>query len=244
MNTRTVPLYQFMPYGAPELLEAAGRHMTRALVVASSLGLVLFLAGFLAVSQGLLDLHPAPPVVVDLSKAYELQPQIRTPEPPPLPRVEPVKPAAPTTAKVANAVPVPVRDEVADPEVTIKDQTDVPAPAPVATGPLSGSGNPAGDAIPRPYDYVYVDQDPVPTKPLVASYPDMARQAQLEGLVMVRVLVGTDGRVKDAIVEKSVPMLDPAALETARRATFKPAMVNGHPVAVWVSIPFRFTLKG
>ncbi len=62
----------------------------------------------------------------------------------------------------------------------------------------------------------------------------------IDETVLVQTLVGTDGRIKDARVVKSVPMLDDAALAAARQWVFKPAMSNGKPVEVWVAIPVRF----
>jgi len=58
------------------------------------------------------------------------------------------------------------------------------------------------------------------------------------------VLVGRDGRVRDAVADPrhSITMLDPAALEAARQWVFKPALANGKPVAVWVAVPFSFRL--
>ena len=60
-----VPLYEFMPYGAPELLESRRRFMSRALAVTSALALVAYaIAGGIA---PLFDVAPKerPPIVVD-----------------------------------------------------------------------------------------------------------------------------------------------------------------------------------
>jgi TonB family protein len=72
----------------------------------------------------------------------------------------------------------------------------------------------------------------------------MARQAGLEGVVTVRVLVLEDGSVKDAIVQKSsgVSSLDDAALAASFGCKFKPAIQNKRPVKVWVSFPYEFLL--
>ena len=81
-------------------------------------------------------------------------------------------------------------------------------------------------------------------KRVVPEYPRFAKEAGVEGLVMVKVLVGKDGRVLDArLVEKfQVPMLNAAALEAARQWVFTPGLVTGRPVACWTAIPFRFRL--
>jgi TonB family protein len=57
--------------------------------------------------------------------------------------------------------------------------------------------------------------------------------------------VGKDGRVLDVVTAPggSIPLLDDAALEAARRWVFKPALANGHPVIVWVALRFDFSLR-
>jgi len=60
--------------------------------------------------------------------------------------------------------------------------------------------------------------------------------------VLVRVLVGEDGFVKDQIIIQSVPMLDDAAASAAQTAVFKPALQKDKPVAVWMVIPIEFKL--
>ena len=72
----------------------------------------------------------------------------------------------------------------------------------------------------------------------------MARQAQLEGTVRIRVLVKKDGSVGDAIIQISsgITSLDDAALKAVYGCKFKPAIQNGRPVKVWVSFPYEFIL--
>jgi TonB family protein len=74
------------------------------------------------------------------------------------------------------------------------------------------------------------------------DYPSMARAAGIEGTVVVNVYVGKDGRViKGKVVEGPLPLRD-AALASALTAMFKPATTDKRPVAVWVSMPMRFSL--
>ena len=74
------------------------------------------------------------------------------------------------------------------------------------------------------------------------EYPQMARDSRVEGVVLVRLLVGVDGRTKDMFVIQSIPMLDGAAADAAWGAVFKPGLKDGEPVAVWVVIPMEFSL--
>jgi protein TonB len=76
------------------------------------------------------------------------------------------------------------------------------------------------------------------------EYPELARRAGIQGKVYVRVLVGTDGKPKRYIVEHSDnELLTEAAVKAVMSATFTPAIQNGQPIAVWVSIPIDFRLR-
>jgi len=77
------------------------------------------------------------------------------------------------------------------------------------------------------------------------EYPADARRMRKEGLVMLSVRVGTDGRPTDVTLKKSsgVPSLDEAAIRAVRRWIFDPATVGGIPVASEVDVPVRFTLE-
>jgi protein TonB len=75
------------------------------------------------------------------------------------------------------------------------------------------------------------------------DYPEMARMSQIEGTVIVKVLVGPDGSVKDAQIIQGVhPMLNKAALAAARKAKFSPGKQRDIPVKAWMAIPYNFTL--
>lgn len=94
-------------------------------------------------------------------------------------------------------------------------------------------------------DTFVVSQDkPKLTTFFSPNYPEMARASQLEGTVVVKVQVGTDGSVLQAIVIQSVhPMLDVEAVKAARRCKFKPGKQRGVPVKAWMAIPFAFRLN-
>ncbi|MEL1266022.1 TonB family protein [Pseudoxanthomonas putridarboris] len=73
-------------------------------------------------------------------------------------------------------------------------------------------------------------------------YPAAAVAGKQGGRVLLKLLVGTDGRVKDAVVEKSSPagIFDEASLTAARRWTFEPRIQGGKPVEGWVRVPIAF----
>lgn len=95
------------------------------------------------------------------------------------------------------------------------------------------------------YDgFVASSAKPVLTSFVKADYPEIARHAQLEGTVVVHVLVGPDGKVIDAVVVRSVhPLLDRAAVSAAHRCVFTPAKQRELPVKAWLAVPYRFTLR-
>ncbi|MBI5170362.1 MAG: energy transducer TonB [Candidatus Eisenbacteria bacterium] len=99
-----------------------------------------------------------------------------------------------------------------------------------------------GERDPAFGEYVYVEELPEALYKVAPSYPEDARRANVDGTVMVQVLIGKDGHVKDMRVTKSIPMLDDAAMRAVRQWTFVPATSKGKPVAVWVAVPVKFSL--
>lgn len=92
-------------------------------------------------------------------------------------------------------------------------------------------------------DYVYIDELPEVVTKVAPIYPDEARRAGTDGVVMLQVLVLEDGSVGDCRIVHSVPALDDAAVASVRQWRFKPALSAGRPVAVWVAVPVRFALQ-
>jgi protein TonB len=74
-------------------------------------------------------------------------------------------------------------------------------------------------------------------------YPAIAQQARVEGVVIIEAIIGTDGRVKEARILKSKPLLDEAALTAVRQWVFSPTTLNGVPVPVLMTVTVRFTLR-
>lgn len=98
--------------------------------------------------------------------------------------------------------------------------------------------------LPSPDVAVEYDLEPELLRMSDPVYPDPARAQGIQGVVLVRVLVGKDGNIKDMIIIQSVPALDDVAIEACRTAVFKPGLCDGDPVAVWMVIPIEFKLHG
>jgi periplasmic protein TonB len=75
------------------------------------------------------------------------------------------------------------------------------------------------------------------------SYPPMAQAARVQGIVIIEATLGADGRVINARVLRSVPLLDHAALDAVRQWEFMPTLLNGVPVPVIMTVTVNFTLK-
>ena len=78
------------------------------------------------------------------------------------------------------------------------------------------------------------------------TYPESALRAGIEGVSTLRFLVGADGRVGSIAVERSAGSsdLDRAAIAAVQTWRFEPARRGTQAVAVWVTLPVRFELKG
>lgn len=87
------------------------------------------------------------------------------------------------------------------------------------------------------------DHAPVATTKVPPEYPATARQANVDGTVLMTVLVCEHGSVVDARVTRSVAMLDAAALTAVSCWKFQPARVGGKPVPTWIELPLKFTLN-
>ncbi len=76
------------------------------------------------------------------------------------------------------------------------------------------------------------------------DYPPLARQARIQGSVVLRAVISRDGRIENLQVLNGHPMLAPAAIEAVRQWRYRPYMLNGEPVEVETQITVNFTLGG
>jgi TonB family protein len=75
------------------------------------------------------------------------------------------------------------------------------------------------------------------------SYSDSARNAQVEGTVVLRAVLTADGQVRNILVLSRLPYgLTERAIEAARKIKFQPAEKDGRPVSLLVQMEFHFNL--
>jgi TonB family protein len=74
-------------------------------------------------------------------------------------------------------------------------------------------------------------------------YPPEAREARVQGVVILDILVSEDGRVEKAKVLRSIPQLDQAAIDAVTQWMFTPTLLNGVPQKVIMTVTVNFTLQ-
>jgi protein TonB len=74
------------------------------------------------------------------------------------------------------------------------------------------------------------------------AYPALARQARIQGTVVLQALIGKDGAIQNLHVVSGHPMLTGAALDAVKQWRYKPYYLNGEPVEVETTINVNFTL--
>ena len=150
----------------------------------------------------------------------------------------------PPTTQNSPPPPAPVRPG----QFAIAEDPDFPEEIPISD--LGRLFEAPTDVLPMPdgeeepiVDFVELSEKPREIYRAVPVYPEMAKKANIQGMVVVQVLIDTKGNVEDVRVIKSNPMLDDAAIAAAWQFKFTPAKQRDRLVKVWMSIPFHFRLK-
>jgi protein TonB len=75
-------------------------------------------------------------------------------------------------------------------------------------------------------------------------YPPLARQARIQGSVLLQAEISKDGTIENLRLISGHPMLAPAAIEAVKQWKYRPYILNGEPVEVDTQITVNFTLSG
>jgi protein TonB len=73
-------------------------------------------------------------------------------------------------------------------------------------------------------------------------YPALARQAGIQGAVVLNVIIGKDGTVEGITVASGHPLLTSAAVDAVKKWTYRPTLVDGEPVSVGTQVTINFRL--
>jgi protein TonB len=76
------------------------------------------------------------------------------------------------------------------------------------------------------------------------TYPPLARQARIQGNVVLQAEISKDGTIENLRLVSGHPMLAPAAIEAVKQWRYKPYFLNGEPVEVETQVTVIFSLSG
>lgn len=86
-------------------------------------------------------------------------------------------------------------------------------------------------------------KEPKKIKDVAPEYPEIARAARIQGVVILEVLIGEDGAVQEARVLRPAPTLDQAALDAVLQWKYTPTLLNGQPVPIVMTVTVTFSLN-
>lgn len=170
---------------------------------------------------------------------------INIPLPPPPPPNDPVQPKAQAdpTPDPKPVIIDPIVTTRNDPVIALTGTTAIPS-GPVGEGNGANGGGVAIDPPAPPPVFVDPEIDRRFADGFQPQYPPRERQLERDGSVVLRVLVGIDGRVKQ--VERQSATSDDFFNETRRTALakwrFRPATRNGEPIERWKTMRVTFRL--
>ena len=92
------------------------------------------------------------------------------------------------------------------------------------------------------YELEEVETPPKAIRKVGAKYPNRAKRLHLKGKVIVRCLIGVDGVARKHKILESTPegVFDKNALKALKKWRFKPGILGGQAVQVWIRVPFVF----
>ncbi|HYF03195.1 MAG TPA: TonB family protein [Patescibacteria group bacterium] len=253
------------PYGARQLNEYIGRSTYRAFFITIAMLTALgLLSSFLNVFERSLSIPAFIPNLPNTTVIHIKPPTVTTPKLQGLSGSESTAPAAPGTniPEIANFKPVP-NSLPTDP---IKFDTPAALTGTIDPGLGLGGTSPGGTSsgqpsqngegtglesgssfIPDKWEFNPVEKEPQVNKAQLTKnivYPELARRSGVEGKVILRILVGGNGKVLDMdVVSSRNETLTRAAIDAVLKTTFTPAEQNGQFVNCWVTLPVDFQIR-
>jgi periplasmic protein TonB len=187
-------------------------------------------------------------------KAFFVEPAAPPPPPPPPPPPAPKAQVVPR----AMATPVPTESKFTAPvevpeEIKPEEGIDLGVEGGVPGGVEGGvPGGVVGGVVgglpdaPPPSQAVRVGgqiKEPKKLKDVKPSYPDIAKQARVQGVVILECTISPQGKVTDVKVLRGIPLLDAAAIDAVKQWVYTPTLLNGVPVPVIMTVTVNFRLS-
>ena len=170
--------------------------------------------------------------------------------PPPQLRIAPSRPAKPANVDPSIA-PLVAPHGIAPERVDVWPGATTDPGGPPMIGTIDGIG-PAGIGVvatpPAPPPAVPIRlhagiREPRKIVDVAPVYPALAQASRIEGLVIIEAIIDEHGAVQSARVLRSLPLLDEAALAAVRQWRYTPALLNGVPVPVIMTVTVNFRLS-
>ncbi len=172
------------------------------------------------------------------------------PPPPPAPRAATAPRTPPRVMTDAPKFTAPI--EVPE-EVKPEEGIDLGVEGGVAGGVEGGvPGGVVGGVVgglpdgPPPQQAVRVGgqiKEPKKLKHVAPAYPDIAKQARVQGVVILECTISPQGRVTGVTVLRGIPLLDQAAIDAVKLWVYTPTLLNGVPVPVIMTVTVNFKLN-
>jgi protein TonB len=133
-----------------------------------------------------------------------------------------------------TGLPCGVEAPLPDEGAGLTAEASVPAAMPAAeTEPAETATVRVGGAI----------REPRKLKNVSPVYPDIARQARVQGVVILECTIGPDGRIEHVKIRRPIPLLDAAAVEAVKQWVYTPTLINGVPARVIMTVTVNFKLS-
>ena len=162
--------------------------------------------------------------------------------PPPPPPVPPQTPPPPPKTPPPPAAPPVLAPTNTTPAITVPVAPSAPpSPAPVVTAPPAPTP-PVAPPAPAIRTGATIQPGASCAKP---DYPSASRRLEEEGTVTLKFLIGADGRVLQAEIEKTSGFnrLDEAARNALSKCQFRPGTVDGKAEQSWASMKYTWRLE-
>jgi protein TonB len=181
--------------------------------------------------------------VVDTHAVIDNTPYVSQPDRPDAPPAPPIDPLTSVSFPDAPIV-IPVGIPPVDPGFVIDTLTILRSRIGAESATSIGGVTPQdGNAV---IDEHAVDDRPEVVSGFVPEYPDLLRQAGIEGTVIVELVVDTAGRAEAGsvrVIQSSNHAFDISAREAVLRTVYRPGRVKGHAVRVLVQVPIAFSIQ-
>lgn len=180
--------------------------------------------------------------------AVTIQAQEKPKEPPPPPPDQPATVNPPPRGFQTLSIPTTIPVDIPPPtqsSFNAADFSGVGVEGGIARGVEGGTGPVISD---QPYLEAVVEERPdqVQGSCILGRYPEILRQASVDGRVLVEAVIDTMGRAERAsvrVVNSSHQLFEAPARETVLSCRFRPGRISGRAVRVRVQVPINFTIN-